>query len=145
MKRYSVFFFFLILLPMLSASCEVNSGKNGPEYLMTREDHSHGYAFPAGHYYAHAVTAFDDQAEPLATFRSLAAKGIIVKEAWYRPYLTGCSPPGSGRTTTAIHSNVFIVRLDEPDDGILNHDFRALESPKPIVCGYAVWHYALEQ
>jgi hypothetical protein len=139
--RCFVLNFLLILVTMISVSCKGNSRNNAPVFFMTQEDHSRGYAYPKGHYYMYTVTAVDDPVDPQATFRSLTADGIVVREAWHRPFLTGCSPPGSGRTTTAIRSNVLIVRLDEPDDGIIKHNFKVLESPKPIACGYVVWHY----
>ena len=138
-------FFILLLLLIISASCEGNSGKRNSTYLVNREDHSQGYAYPAGYYYEYAVATHDEQVHPLVMFKALRADGITVIEGWHRSYLTGCRPPGSDRSTTAIYSNALIVRLDEPNEGILRHQFRALKLPRPIPCGYEVRHYMLNR
>ena len=144
MKKYLVFILMILLL-MICASCEGNFGKSDSTYFLTKEDHSRGYTYPVGHYYVYAVATYDEQVQPITVFHSLEADNIIVKEGWYRPYLTGCSAPGSGRTTTSIYSNVLIVRLDEAKDSILKHKFRVLGSPQPIACGYDVSHYMLHR
>ena len=135
----------LMLFLMLSASCAGSFEKSAPTYFMTMEDHTQGYVYPSGIYYFYAGPTPEEHAQPLAMFNALQADNITVREGWYRPYLTGCSGPGSNRTTTAIYANVIIVRLDESNDNILKHKFRALGSPKPIACGYEVRHYMLHR
>lgn len=145
MKRFSMVFFLLVLMVATASSDVGDPGETGSSYTLSLEDHTQGYPYPAGFYYEYTLSAPGDNVDPLGMLHLLEEHRITVKEGWHRPYLTGCSPPGSNRTTKAIYSNVFIVRLDAPNDDMPTCHFRALELPKPISCGYQVRHYRLDR
>jgi hypothetical protein len=145
MNRYFiVFYLFAILLLIVSFSCEGNLDKMEPSYTTTVEDHSQGYTYPTGYYYEYKVSAYNDIIDPDEMLNKLKMANIIVQEAWYRHYLSGCSAPGSNMTTTAIYPNVLILRLKSPNQEILKYGFEVLDSPDQITCGYSVIRYYID-
>jgi len=126
-------------------NCEGNLENTGPIYTRITEDHSQGYIYPPGYYYEYKVITHDDKINPLEMFFLLSEENIIVEEAWYRQYLTGCKPPNSQGMTTTIYPNILIVRLALPEDKIELYKFKSLNLPNPIPCGYRVSRYRLKK
>jgi hypothetical protein len=96
----------------------------------------------SGFYYIYRPSDDRNQMiEPAKKLRRLFVLGVNITMAWYRPNLGGCSPPGSTLTTATIYPEVFVVRLENPNDMIRKYNFHPIPRPESFPCPYGVTQY----
>jgi hypothetical protein len=137
----------LIFLSLLFLSGCNDSITDTPEYKIIKENHTSGYAFPdEGFYYKYDNSSYDEHiASVLDTLILFYDSGIKVKNAWFRSYLIGCSPPGASWFTMTIYPETFILQVNQEDSLLNKHKFSKINiSQYSIGCGYNVKRYKLK-
>jgi hypothetical protein len=141
MKHLSVLLVLIVIVTVVG--CSRRGTEPGPRYILTIEDHATSpYEFPAGVYYWFVLPklqSYDFDVD--AVFRQAAEKGVHLRDAWYKSYNTGCTPPGSNITMTAIVPGGFVVRVDERVPALDTIGFVEMSNPSVDWCAYVVRHY----
>lgn len=113
------------------------------QYTVTIEDHAtSSYQFPLGVYYSFVFPepqTFEFDVD--AVFQRVAIRGVRLRDAWYKNYNTGCTPPGSNISMPAIVPGGFVVRVDEPAPALHTMGFIETSNPSVGWCAYRVRHY----
>lgn len=141
MKQLSVLLVLISIVTM--AGCSRRGTEPVQRYTVTIEDHeTSSYEFPAGIYYSFVLPelqSFEFDAD--AVFRQAAERGVHLRDAWYKNYNTGCTPPGSNLTMTAIVPGGFVVIVDEHTPALQTIGFVKTSNPSVGWCAYRVRHY----
>jgi hypothetical protein len=136
-----------VLLVLIGIVTIVGCSRRGTEpvlrYTVTIEDHATtAYEFPAGVYYSFVSPELQSyDFDPRAVFRQAAQRKVHVRDAWYKSYNTGCTPPGSNLTATAIVPGGLVVRVDERLPTLDTIGFVETSNPSVDWCAYVVRHY----
>lgn len=141
MKRLSVL---LVLVSIVTVvGCKHRTIEPVQRYTMWIEDHARTpYDFPVGVYYSFVFPgpqSFEFDVE--AVFSQAAERGVRLRDAWYKSYNTGCTPPGSNITLPAIVPAGFVVRVDERAPELQTIGFVETSNPNVGWCAYRVCHY----
>jgi hypothetical protein len=136
-----------VILVLVSTFTLVGCNDRGIEpverYTVSIEDHvTTPYEFPEGVYYSFVFPepqSFEFDVD--AVFSQAAERGVRLRDAWYKSYNTGCTPPGSNITMTAIVPAGFVVRVDESAPALQTIGFVETSNPNVKWCAYRVCHY----
>lgn len=127
--------------------CNDQGGELVPQYTVTIEDHATApYQFPSGVYYSYIFPepqSFEFDVD--AVFRQASARGVQLRDAWYKNYNTGCAPPGSNIVMPVIVPGGFVVRVDVQAPALLTIGFVDTSNPSVESCAYRVRHYHFNQ
>ncbi len=133
-----------IVLIMGIISCGSTRNQSAKVVNKVLEDHeSSAYEFPKGVYYAYQFDetkpayGFDEQ----LVIEQLAAKGIAVKNMWYKAAASSCVPPGSSMAMTVMVEAAMVVQLEEANDQLLEMNFVLTTAPSLGSCAYRVNRY----
>lgn len=139
-------FLILVLLSFtfFFQQCESNTGFDTRLYSKSIVNTMDNYQFPSGTYYTYNFSSLSEKLDCDYEIKRLEDENVIVKQAWYRSPLNGCSPPGSGWTTRTMYRAVFLVLLENPNDSISDDKYSILTSAPNIGCGYEVTMYKLK-
>jgi hypothetical protein len=98
-------------------------------------------SFPLGTYYQYKGRV--DSPELIIGF--LVAKGITVKEIWYRDYDSSCGDSSPIRMQVIVPSS-FLIRIGDnmKEDFMNSLGFERATQLSPGQCPYSVRHYVLE-
>jgi hypothetical protein len=139
-----------VILVLVSIVTVVGCSRRGIEpvqrYTVSIEDHATSpYEFPSGVYYSFVSPELQSyEFDVDAVFHQAAVRRVLLRDAWYKSYNTGCTPPGSNITMTAIVPAGFVVRVDERAPALQTIGFVETSNPNVEWCAYRVRHYHFE-
>ncbi len=142
MKKYLI----LIILSFIFflQHCESNPEFYSSSYSKSTVNTMDNYQFPTGTYFKYNFSSLSETIDCENEIERLKEESVVVKQAWYRSPLYGCSPPGSGWTTNTMYGAVFLVLLENPNDSISDEKYSTLTYAPNIGCGYEVTTYKLK-
>lgn len=127
--------------------CDDQGSEPTQAYTVTIENHeTPSYQFPAGVYYSFVFPepqSFEYDVD--AVFTQVAVRSVRLRDAWYKNYNTGCTPPGSIVSMPAIVPGGFVVRVDERAPALQTIGFVEIADPNVGWCAYRVRHYHFEE
>ena len=142
MKKYLTLI--LLSFSFFLQHCESNSEFYSNSYSKSTINTMDNYQFPTGTYYKYNFSSLNETIDCENEIERLKEESVVVKQAWYRNPLNGCSPPGSGWTTNTMYGAVFLVLLENPNDSISDIKYSNLTYAPNISCGYKVTTYKLK-
>jgi hypothetical protein len=145
MKLYRRLLVFISVV--IVVGCNDQGSEPIPQYTVTIEDHTTTpFQFPSGVYYSFVFPepqSFEFDVD--AVFRQAAARGVRLRDAWYKNYSGGCHPPGSNIVFEIIVPAGFVVRVDERSPIMERIGFVETTNPHVESCAYTVRHYHFQE
>lgn len=110
-----------------------------------------GGSFAEGVYYEYTGgTSADEEASmrqikhPELILGYVSARGVDLREAWYKSYASSCSPPGSDQAMDVIVPAKLIIKVTSPiaESQAAELGLQRQSSPSMGTCAYRIRHYA---
>lgn len=135
-----------IVLVLIATSCK-NKQKAAVTMDVIVEDHvSDQYEFPQGTYYEYVFeNTRDYEFNEVELLKKVKDAGFSIRNAWYKPGSSSCTPPGSEYGMNVIVEPKLLVQLNAEDDRISNFGFTKATRIYMGGCAYRVKHYVIHK
>jgi hypothetical protein len=134
--------FIIVIFPLL-IGCSHNVNRQTPVFTETIEDHmTTPYIFPPGtYYYFDFFKAASVDIDKDKILNEIQHHGIVLRDAWYKPYSSMCAPPGGDVGMMVIVEPEFVIRVEKKNPALNGMGFIEMKHPAVSDCAYRVIHY----